>query len=55
MSRSAIGAGAAQNTPKHLRAWVDNPGTFKPGALMPAMKLSGDEVDKLTAYLVTLQ
>ena len=55
MSRSSIGAGAAQNTPKHLRAWVDNPGTFKPGALMPAMKLTADEVDKLTAYLVTLQ
>ncbi len=55
MSRSSIGAGAAQNTPKHLRAWVANPDTFKPGALMPAMKLSGDEVDKLTAYLVTLQ
>ncbi len=55
MSRSTIGAGAAQNTPERLRAWVDDPAAFKPGALMPAMKLSRDEVDKLTAYLVTLR
>ena len=55
MSRGTIGAGAAPNTPQHLRAWVDDPATYKPGALMPAMKLSRDEVDKLTAYLVTLR
>jgi len=55
MSRSTIGAGAAQNTPERLRAWVDDPAAIKPGALMPAMKLSRDEVDKLTAYLVTLK
>jgi cytochrome c oxidase subunit 2 len=55
MSRSTIGAGAAQNTPERLRAWVDDPAALKPGALMPAMKLSRDEVDKLTAYLVTLK
>jgi cytochrome c oxidase subunit 2 len=55
MSRSTIGAGAAQNTPDRLRAWVDDPAALKPGALMPAMKLSRDEVDKLTAYLVTLR
>ena len=30
-------------------------GTVKPGALMPAMKLSRDDVDKLTSYLVTLR
>ena len=55
MSRGTIGAGAAPNTPQHLRAWVDDPATYKSGALMPAMKLSRDEVDKLTSYLVTLQ
>ena len=55
MSRGTIGAGAAPNTPEHLRAWVDDPATLKSGALMPAMKLSRDEVDKLTAYLVTLR
>ncbi|HUK63799.1 MAG TPA: c-type cytochrome, partial [Dongiaceae bacterium] len=55
MSRRTIGAGAAANTPKDLRAWVDDPSALKPGALMPAMKLSADEVDQLTAYLVTLR
>jgi len=55
MARRIIGAGAAANTPKDLRAWVDNPGALKPGALMPAMKLSRDEVDQITAYLVTLR
>ena len=55
MSRATIGAGAAENTPANLRAWVVDPGTIKPGVLMPAMKLSDDEVDKLTAYLLTLQ
>jgi cytochrome c oxidase subunit 2 len=55
MSRRTIAAGAAGNTPKDLRAWIDNPSTLKPGALMPAMKLSRDEVDQLTAYLGTLQ
>ena len=55
MSRSTIGAGAAANTPERLRAWVDDPATIKPGALMPAMKLSRAEVDTLTAYLVTLK
>ena len=55
MSRTTIGAGAAPNTPERLRAWVDDPATIKPGALMPAMKLSREEVDTLTAYLVTLK
>jgi cytochrome c oxidase subunit 2 len=55
MSRATIGAGAAPNTAQHLRAWIDDPAAIKQGALMPAMKLSPDEVDKLTAYLVTLR
>src|SRR4030095_2253333 len=55
MSRGTIGAGAAPNKPQHLRDWSDQRPTYKPGVLMPAMKLSRDDVDKLTAYLVTLQ
>jgi cytochrome c oxidase subunit II len=55
MSRWTIGAGAARNTPENLRAWVDDPGALKSGALMPAMKLSGRDLDTLTAYLVTLR
>jgi cytochrome c oxidase subunit 2 len=54
MSRSTIGAGVIQNTPQTLRAWVEDPASIKPGALMPAMKLSREDVDKVTAYLLTL-
>jgi cytochrome c oxidase subunit 2 len=55
MSRSTIGAGVVRNTPENLRAWVDDPAALKPGALMPAMKLSRDHVDKVTAYLSSLR
>jgi cytochrome c oxidase subunit 2 len=55
MSRTTLGAGVAPNTPENLRAWVNDPASLKPGALMPAMKVSGDELDQLVAYLVTLR
>jgi cytochrome c oxidase subunit 2 len=55
MSRQTLGAGVARNTPEALHAWVDDPAAVKPGALMPAMKLSRDQLDTLTAYLLTLR
>jgi cytochrome c oxidase subunit 2 len=55
MSRTTIGAGAATNTRENLRAWVDDPHQFKPGALMPAMKLDDTQLDQLTDYLLTLK
>ena len=55
MSRATIGSGAAANTPENLRAWIDSPDHFKPGALMPAMKLDDGDLDKLTAFLLTLK
>lgn len=55
MSRTTIASGAALNTPENLRAWVDSPDHFKPGVLMPAMKLDDGDLDKLTAYLLTLK
>jgi cytochrome c oxidase subunit 2 len=55
MSRATLGAGVAPNTPENLRAWVNDPASLKPGALMPAMKVSGDELDQLVAYLATLR
>lgn len=54
MSRATIAAGAADNTPDNLRAWIQDPNTFKPGALMPAMQLSDQETDEVVAYLATL-
>lgn len=55
MSRKTIAAGAAPNTPESLRAWIADPDSIKPGALMPAMKLDDDELDRLVAYLATLR
>jgi len=55
MSRATLGAGVAPNTPQNLRAWVNDPAALKPGALMPAMKLSTDQLDTLVAYLATLR
>jgi cytochrome c oxidase subunit II len=54
MSRATIAAGAAANTPNNLRAWIRDPGTFKPGALMPAMQLDEKQTDEIVAYLSTL-
>jgi cytochrome c oxidase subunit 2 len=54
MSRATIAAGAATNTPENLRAWIHSPDTFKPGALMPAMQLSDQQVNEVVAYLNTL-
>jgi len=55
MSRDTIAAGAAKNTPENLRQWILNPAAIKPGSLMPAMQLSDQELDALTAYLETLR
>jgi len=55
MSRDTIAAGAATNTPEHLRQWIRNPDAIKPGSLMPAMQLSDQELDALTAYMETLR
>ena len=55
MSRDTIAAGAAMNTPENLRQWILNPNAIKPGSLMPAMQLSDQDLDALTAYLGTLR
>jgi cytochrome c oxidase subunit 2 len=55
MSRDTIASGAATNTPENLRLWIENPDAIKPGSLMPAMNLSSQEFDRVTAYLLTLR
>jgi cytochrome c oxidase subunit II len=55
MSRATIAAGAAPLTANNLRDWIMNPDTFKPGSKMPAMQLKPDELDAVTAYLLTLE
>jgi cytochrome c oxidase subunit 2 len=55
MSRETIAAGSARNTPANLRLWIQNPAAFKPGARMPAMGLTDEELNAVTAYLQTLR
>jgi cytochrome c oxidase subunit 2 len=55
MSRETIGAGVATNTEANLRAWLVDPQVLKPGARMPAMKLDDSELDRLVAFLATLE
>ena len=55
MSRQTIGAGVLTNTSANLRAWVNDPQVAKPGCLMPSMKLTGDQLDQVVAYLQALK
>jgi cytochrome c oxidase subunit 2 len=54
-SRDTLASGSVPNTPENLRAFVDNPAHFKPGALMPPMHLNDHDLDAVTAYLTTLK
>jgi cytochrome c oxidase subunit II len=54
-SRSALAASTIANTPSELRRWLENPQAIKPGAKMPAVPLSGRQLDDLTAYLESLR
>ena len=55
MSRDTLGSGMIPNDAENLKAWVDDPAHFKPGALMPAMGLDDRELDALVQYLLSLE
>jgi len=55
MGRETIAAGAATNTHENLKLWIHNPDSIKPGALMPAMNLSNQDLEAVTAYLESLR
>src|SRR5712692_7120444 len=54
-SRRTLAAGLYANTPENLTAWITDPPAMKPGARMPKLSLSGDQVASLVAYLGSLQ
>ena len=54
-SRATIGAGTRANTPENLERWIQNAQSVKPGALMPDLTLSDDDVRALVAYLESLR
>jgi cytochrome c oxidase subunit 2 len=54
MTRATLAAGMIANTTANLGGWIANPQTVKAGAEMPALPLSGAELNAITAYLTTL-
>ncbi len=54
MARRTIAAGAADNDHEHLRAWIADPDSIKPGSEMPNMRLSSSDVEAVVDYLETL-
>jgi cytochrome c oxidase subunit 2 len=54
-SRALLGAGAIENTPQNMRAWIRDAPAIKPGIQMPSFgSLSDRDVAALAAYLESL-
>jgi cytochrome c oxidase subunit 2 len=54
MQRRTIAAGSLPNDEPTLAHWIADPQSLKPGSLMPAPELSGQELAAVHAYLKTL-
>ena len=54
-SRDTIASGSVPYTDANLRAFINDPATFKPGCLMPAMHLNYHDLDAVVRYLETLR
>jgi cytochrome c oxidase subunit 2 len=53
--REILGGGVLSNTETNLFRWLKNPQDFKPGCLMPNLKLTDAQASALTGYLETLK
>ena len=51
--RQTFASGVFDNNAKNLAAWLNDPPGVKPGAQMPALGLTQEEIDALVAYLQT--
>lgn len=54
-SRRTLGAGIMPNNRGHLAGWILDPQALKPGNLMPATPLTGEDLNSLLTYLETLK
>jgi cytochrome c oxidase subunit 2 len=54
-NRQTLAAGALENNIGNLGGWIMDPQHIKPGSLMPATPLTGQELQALLAYLSSLQ
>lgn len=50
-TRKTIAAGTIPNTPAYLSAWIADPQHIKPGTQMPAMPLSGQDLQAIRSFL----
>ena len=54
-SRTSIAGGMLANSEGNLIRWLSNPPGIKPGSLMPNLGLAPADIEKIVAYLQTLQ
>lgn len=54
MTHRTIAAGLLDNTPGNLSGWIANPQQLKPGALMPNLELTGQELTQIRHFLESL-
>ena len=54
-SRTTFAGSIFDMTPGNLKTWLKDPPGVKPGSKMPNLNLSPDEINKLVAYLGSLQ
>ena len=54
-SRKTLAAGILKNTPEDLSTWLRDPPRIKPGALMPKLPMTDDQLSALVAYLRNLK
>jgi len=54
-SRRYIAAGLLETTRGSLAAWIADPQTLKPGTNMPMVPLNAEELNAVSAYLVSLK
>jgi cytochrome c oxidase subunit 2 len=50
-TRLTIGADTEPNSADNLGAWISDSQSVKPGNLMPAIELTGEELRSVVAYL----
>lgn len=53
-SRETIAAGILENNPGNLAGWILDPQEIKPGNAMPAIDLTGEELQAMLEYLFSL-
>jgi cytochrome c oxidase subunit II len=54
-SRTRFAGSMFELNEQNLRRWLEDPPARKPGALMPDLNLTDDQIDDLVAYLMSLE